>query len=64
MYRNEVQKVGTEVQNNEAEFLGVGEEKDSAGKICLHCMAGTLFWGLMAALAYLLISIGIAFAIP
>jgi len=64
MYRHKVQDVGTEVQNHEAEFLGVDGEKDSVGKICLHCMAGTIFGGLMVALTYLLIFTGIVYAIP
>ena len=64
MYRHEVQEVGTEFKNHEAKLLGVEGEKDSTGKICLHCMAGTIFWVLVAILAYLLICTGIVFAIP
>ncbi len=64
MYRHKVQDVGTEAQNHETEFLGVEGEKDSVGKLCLHCMAGTLFWGLMVALTYLLTFTGIVYAIP
>lgn len=64
MYRHEVQKVGTEVKNHEAELLGVEGERDSTGRICLHCMAGTIVWGLVAILVYLLICTGVVFAIP
>lgn len=64
MSRHEVQAVGTEFKNHEAKLLGVEGEKDSTGKICLHCMAGIIFWGLMAVLVYLLICTGIVFAIP
>ena len=64
MYRHKVQDVGQEAQNHEAELLGIHGGKDSAGKLCLHCMAGTIFWGLMVALTYLLTFTGIVYAIP
>lgn len=64
MYRYDDQNVGPEVQNHEDDFLGFGEEKDCTVRPCLYWIAETLFWGLMVALAYLLICIAIGYAIP
>ena len=64
MYKHEVQNVDTEIQNNETEILGFEGEKESTGKICLHCMTWTTVLGLIVVLAYFLICTGIVFAIP